>query len=74
MTMKPEEPEVPPTLHTQPEETGGEASAALGVVMLDGPDGVAVTMTADAASETAVNLSAAADEARTQVPDPASDD
>lgn len=57
----PEEP-----THTETEEDGGVASAEEGQVMLDGPDGVAVTMTPDAATETANSLIAAAERARGQ--------
>jgi hypothetical protein len=48
----------------EPREDAGVATAIDGVVVLDGPDGVAVTMTADAAAQTANSLLAAADEAR----------
>lgn len=44
----------------------GKASAEKGVVFLDGPDGVAVTMTADAAEQTGQDLVRAAKEARGQ--------
>ncbi|RCW71428.1 hypothetical protein [Pseudorhodoferax soli] len=44
----------------------GQASAENGVVILDGPDGVAVTMTADAAEQTADSLRAAAMQARAE--------
>lgn len=50
-----------------PREDAGRASAEDGVVMLDGPDGVAVTMTADAAVQTADSLLAAAEMARRQL-------
>lgn len=50
-----------------PREDAGQASAEDGVVMLDGPDGVAVTMTADAAVQTADSLLAAAEMARRQL-------
>lgn len=45
-----------PLLETQP----GVASAEDGMVILDGPDGVAVTMTADAAHRTGESLLSAA--------------
>ena len=45
---------------TQP----GIASAEAGLVLLDGPDGIAVTMTAHAASETGKSLIEAAQRAR----------
>ncbi|KQP49832.1 hypothetical protein [Pseudorhodoferax sp. Leaf274] len=48
----------------KPCEEAGEATAENGVVILDGPDGVAVTMTADAADRTADSLHAAARQAR----------
>lgn len=48
----------------QPCEDAGKATAEDGVVVLDGPDGVAVTMTADAADRTADSLHAAARAAR----------
>lgn len=48
----------------RPREDAGVATAIDGVVVLDGPDGVAVTMTADAAARTADSLHAAANEAR----------
>lgn len=49
-----------------PQGEPGEASAEARVVMLDGPDGVAVSMSADAAEETGRRLIAAAEEAREQ--------
>ncbi len=50
---------------TPPEDTSvqslpGKASVAEGLVLLDGPNGVAVTMTAYAASETGKSLIEAA--------------
>ena len=42
----------------------GEATAQDGFVILDGPDGVAVTMTANAADGTADSLQRAAQQAR----------
>ncbi len=47
---------------TQP----GTATAEDGVVVLDGPDGIALTMTADAAHATGQSLIAAAEAARRQ--------
>ncbi|QCB55740.1 hypothetical protein E5675_15730 [Sphingopyxis sp. PAMC25046] len=44
----------------------GTASAELGIVLLDGPNGVAVAMTPDAAERTGRSLVLAADEARRQ--------
>lgn len=51
---------------TEPQSTPGVASAESGLVMLDGPDGVAVAMDPDAAEETGKRLIAAATEARGQ--------
>ena len=51
---------------TDPQNTPGNASAEAGFVMLDGPDGVAVAMSPEAAEETGRRLIAAADEARDQ--------
>lgn len=48
----------------KPREDAGRATAEDGVVILDGPDGVAVTMTADAAARTADSLHEAARQAR----------
>lgn len=48
----------------QPRNDPGRATAVDGLVVLDGPDGVAVTMTPDAAVQTAESLRAAAEEAR----------
>lgn len=48
----------------KPCEDPGKATAEGGLVILDGPDGVAVTMTADAADGTADSLRAAAQQAR----------
>jgi hypothetical protein len=49
------------------ESIPGVASAEEGKVILDGPDGVAVTMTAEAASGTAASLLRAVDEAHEQL-------
>jgi len=54
----------------KPREDAGRATAENGVVILDGPDGIAVTMTADAAARTADSLHEAARQAREN---PASD-
>jgi hypothetical protein len=43
---------------------GGTAVAEDGVVLLDGPDGIAVAMTPDAAEQTGISLIAAAHTAR----------
>lgn len=51
-------------------EDGGKAFAEEGQVMLDGPDGVAVSMTPEAAEETALELLRAASEARKQLAPP----
>ena len=50
------------------EHAPGVASAEDGNVYLDGPDGVAIAMTPDSAEETGKRLIAAAQEARTQLP------
>ena len=50
----------------EPQKCPGNASAEGGQVLLDGPDGVAVSMTPDAADETGRRLIAAAAEARDQ--------
>jgi hypothetical protein len=47
----------------QPEDRAGIASAEGGFVMLDGPNGVAVAMTPEAAAQTGRRLIAAAEEA-----------
>ena len=44
----------------------GTASAESGVVILDGPDGVAVTLTVEAAEATGRSLIAAAEQAAAQ--------
>ncbi|MBA2934388.1 hypothetical protein HZF05_09785 [Sphingomonas sp. CGMCC 1.13654] len=44
-----------------------KAVAEEGLVLLDGPDGIAISMTPDAAEETGTSLIAAAREARGQV-------
>lgn len=51
----------------QPCSTAGVASAEKGHVVLDGPGGVAITMTAEAAARTAASLIAAAHEAKSFV-------
>jgi hypothetical protein len=50
----------------EPEEQPGVASVEQGVVLLDGPDGVAIAMTPEAALETGRRLMAAAKEAAGQ--------
>lgn len=49
-----------------PEEEGGVATAELGLVLLDGPNGVAVAMTPEAAEATGHSLLAAAETAAGQ--------
>jgi hypothetical protein len=50
----------------QPQSTPGVATAEQGVVLLDGPDGVAIAMTPNAAEITGHRLIAAAEEAANQ--------
>jgi hypothetical protein len=52
--------------HVEPFDVAGTAVAEAGLVLLDGPDGIAVAMTPDAARETGRSLIAAADEAQKQ--------
>jgi hypothetical protein len=49
-----------------PYKKGGHAVAEEGIVLLDGPDGIAISMTADAAEETGSSLLEAARAAREQ--------
>ncbi len=49
-----------------PYERGGHAVAEEGIVLLDGPDGIAISMTAEAAEETGSSLLEAARAAREQ--------
>ncbi len=49
-------------------DTPSMVTAEQGEVQVDGPDGVAVSMTPDAAIETATRLTTGAAEARTQRP------
>lgn len=51
-----------------PFKQAGTVSAEAGVVIIDGPDGVALSLTPDAAEELANRLVAAAAEARGQSP------
>lgn len=60
---------MPETSSNEPEGQPGVATAEKGIVMLDGPDGVAVSMTPDAAHGTGTSLIAAAETARTQQTD-----
>lgn len=53
----------------QAQTEAGSASAEVGLVILDGPDGVAVTMTAKAAIGTGESLIAAAAIAQKQAAD-----
>ena len=50
----------------QPESDPGQAAAEDGIVLLDGPNGVAVAMTIECAEATAANLQMAARQARRQ--------
>ena len=52
-----------------PERFPSDVAAEDGQVIVDGPDGVAVTMSPDAAEETARRLTQAVEEARRQVPE-----
>jgi hypothetical protein len=52
----------------EPIRNAGVASAEEGVVLLDGPEGLAVALTPDAAEATAHSLIAAAAQARNQTP------
>lgn len=54
-----------------PFDRGGTAIAEEGFVLLDGPDGIAVALTADAAEQTGTSLIAAARQARGQLQYPA---
>jgi hypothetical protein len=54
---------------TEPQTQPGIASAEQGYVILDGPDGVAVTMTHQAAEQTAQSLHEAAQIAGRQMQD-----
>ena len=56
----------PDTAEPQPETEPGIATGERGLVFLEGPDGVAATMTADAAARTGQNLIDAAAVAATQ--------
>ncbi|UZK67889.1 hypothetical protein [Sphingomonas sp. M1-B02] len=56
----------PQPIHVEPKTKGGVATAEQGLVMLDGPAGVAVAMTPEAAAETGYSLLAAAEEAGRQ--------
>jgi len=50
----------------QPEKTPAEATAEQGEVLIDGPDGLALSLTPDAARQTAQSIHAAACEAQEQ--------
>ncbi len=58
----------------QPQTEPGIATAEDGLVVLDGPNGVAVTMTADAAARTGHSLISAAGIAQQQIADKAESD
>ncbi|MET0239084.1 MAG: hypothetical protein ABW184_04225 [Sphingobium sp.] len=58
-----------PTNNLQPLTKPGVASAEQGLVILDGPDGVAVTMIPDAAAKTGHSLIEAAAAAEAQAAD-----
>lgn len=60
-----------PSAIPQPETLPGVASAEEGLVVLDGPAGVAVTMTANAAAQTGHSLISAAKAAEQQITDKA---
>jgi hypothetical protein len=49
-----------------PFSEGGSAVAEDGIVLLDGPDGIAISLTPDAAEQTGTSLIAAARAARKQ--------
>ena len=51
---------------TEPYDEPGEASAEDGHVVMDGPDGIAITLTADAAVTTGQRLIEAGETARRQ--------
>ncbi|WP_423602965.1 hypothetical protein [Sphingomonas sp. MS122] len=54
----------------EPFDQPGEASVEAGLVLLDGPDGVAFAMTPDAAEATGRRLVIAAAQARDKAPAP----
>jgi len=56
---------------TEPFKTAGAASAEEGNVVLDGPDGIAIAMTPEAALATGQSLIEAAGKARSQRQQPA---
>ncbi len=56
----------PPNV-AKPETVAGVATAEQGIVMLDGPDGIAVSMTAEAADRTGRSLIDAAEVAARQI-------
>ena len=59
---------------TTPESIPGIADAEHGLVTLDGPDGLAITFTPEAAAETGRRLIAAAERAASQSSDDRSSD
>jgi hypothetical protein len=54
--------------YREPLQQAGVASAEQGIVILDGPDGVAIAMTPEAAASTGRSLIAAAEAALAQRP------
>lgn len=60
----------PPEPGLPPETAAIDATAEAGLVLLDGPRGLAITLTPDAADRTADNLRQAAGTARQQGPRP----
>ena len=65
---------ITPSAIPQPATLPGVASAEEGLVVLDGPAGVAVTMTANAAAQTGHSLISAAKTAEEQIADKAEKD
>jgi hypothetical protein len=63
-----------PPVVPQPQSEPGVATAEDGLVVLDGPNGVAVTMTPDAAARTGHSLISAAGIAERQTADKAESD
>ncbi len=63
-----------PSSAPQPRTEPGIASAEDGLVVLDGPDGIAITMTAEAAARTGRSLISAAEVAERQIGDRSAND
>ena len=59
-------------LSGQPLKKAGRAVAEQGVVLLEGPDGIAISLTPEAAQDTGESLIAAAEAARRQPNEPPS--